>query len=144
MTTPTAPPRPWRRLLLLCGLCAWAGCGGGLTLVPVSGKVTLGGKAVPSGGVSFIADVAKGNNAQVICVGRLGPQGEYELKSQGVKPSDSGPGAPPGWYRVTIIEMRDSPLPKVPAKYMSEKDTPLSIEVLAEPPPGGYNFELRP
>lgn len=80
------------RLLLLGVACfALIGCGKGLTLGKVSGRVTVGGKAVPHGTVLFHA--ADGPAA----VGSIQPDGTYTLTTQ--KPGD---GAVVGPHRVTI------------------------------------------
>jgi hypothetical protein len=121
---------------------ALAGCGG-LHLVPVSGTVMMGGKPLPRGGVSFIPDASKGNTARVSCVGRINSQGRYELSTNGVKGSDSGKGAPLRWYKVTILTtLPGSPEIKVNAKYLDPVATPLSVEVVANPAPGAYDFDV--
>ena len=62
--------RPARRsarfLVLVAAALAVAGCGGGgPTLVPVRGKVTLpGGTPVHNGSVTFHPDAAKGNKSR--------------------------------------------------------------------------------
>jgi hypothetical protein len=119
-----------------------AGCGG-LKLVPVSGKVTLDNKPVHGGGVSFIPDASKGNTARVSCVGRINAQGRYELTTTAVKGSDSGKGAPLGWYKVTLLTtLPGAPEIKVHSKYLDPDKTPLSIEVVADPAPGAYDLKL--
>jgi hypothetical protein len=123
-------------------LLALAGCGG-LKLVPVSGKVTLNGKPLSGGGVSFSPDASRGNKARVSCLGRINAQGHYELSTSGVKGSDSGKGAPLGWYKVTLVTtLPGSPEISLPGKYLDPDKTPLSVEVVAKPEPGRYDFEL--
>jgi hypothetical protein len=134
--------RPVSGILCAWGLLALAGCGG-LKLVPVSGRVTLNDKPLNGGGVSFIPDASKGNNARVSCVGRITPQGRYELTTTAVKGSDSGKGAPVGWYKVTLITtLPGSPEITVDRKYTDPDRTPWSVEVLADAPPGAYDLKL--
>jgi hypothetical protein len=118
------------------------GCGG-LNLVPVSGKVMLGNKPLTGGAVSFNPDPAKGNNARVMCIGRINAQGRYELTTSGVNGSDTGKGAPLGWYKVTLITTLpgEQPIP-VHSKYTDPERTPLSIEVVAEPSQGAYDLTV--
>lgn len=130
----------WRRLLACC-LFSLAGCGG-LKLVPVSGTAMLGDKPIPSGGFCFTPDIEKGNNAHVVCVGRIGPDGRYEVKTATVNASQGGPGAPLGWYKVTYIDLRNSPAIKVNSKYLSNGSTPLLIEIVTNPKPGQYDIKL--
>jgi hypothetical protein len=135
--------RVWWQMLWACGLLTLTGCGG-FTLIPVSGKVTLGGKPLKGGGVSFVPDASRENNARVSCVGRIDSQGRYTLSTTGVKGSDSGKGAPLGWYKVILLTtLPGSPEISVPAKYLDPKDTPLKVKVVADPEPGAYDLELK-
>jgi hypothetical protein len=129
-----------------CGLLILSGCSGGLKKTSVSGKVTVNGQALTSGRVLFFPDAEKGNEARVGCAGRLDGEGSYELRTSGMKGSESGPGAPLGWYKVVLqdVQGKDEVERKVPGKYLDEKTTPLSIEVVADPPPGHYDIELKP
>jgi hypothetical protein len=132
---------------MLCafGLLALVGCGG-LKCVPVSGTLTLDGKPLPGYGLAFIPDTSKGNNEHVGCFSRFDSQGHYDLKAEGVKGSDRSPGAPLGWYKVVLItDLEGMPRPlkfKVDAKYLEVDKTPLSVEVVAKPEPGRYDFKL--
>jgi hypothetical protein len=129
-------------ILCACGLLALAGCGG-LKLVPVSGKVMLGDKPLKGGGVSFIPDASKGNTARVSCTGRIDSQGHYQLATSAVRGSDSGKGAPLGWYKVTLLTtLPGSPEISVNSKYLDPETTPLSVEVVADPSPGAYDLKL--
>jgi hypothetical protein len=136
-----AKKKAWA-LLWAWGLLALAGCGGPKR-VPVSGKVTLGDKPLTTGRVFFSPDVAKGNNARVACVGRLDEQGGYELHTTGITNKDSGKGAPPGWYKVTIRQQGSTELaPGIKPAYLDESTTPLSVEVVPDAPPGAYDLKL--
>jgi hypothetical protein len=126
----------------LWGLLTAAGCGGP-RLVPVSGVVTLDGKPLSHAVVSFNADATKGNTATVSCVGRLNEQGQYQLKTMAVKKSDSGEGAPLGWYKVTLLTgLPGEPEITVNPKYLDPSKTPLSVEVVENPAPGQYDLKL--
>jgi hypothetical protein len=125
-----------------------AGCGG-IKLVPVSGKVTLNGQPLVGGGVNFVPDPEKGNQAAVACVGRIDSKGQYELRATH---GAVGKGAPLGWYKVTLTLTQSDTLPEramtgapqavVPGKYLDAEQTPLSIEVVAEPVEGMYDLPL--
>jgi hypothetical protein len=126
--------------LCASALLASAGCGG-LKVVPVSGKVTIDKVPLKGGLVSFNADASKGNKANVMCVGRINSEGRYELTTNSV--SETRKGAPLGWYKVTL----KTTLPgeaeiKVPGKYLDFEQTPLWIEVVADPKSGAYDLEL--
>jgi len=130
-------------ILCACGLLPLAGCGG-LKLVPVSGKMTMNGKPLTGGGVSFVPDASKGNEARVACLGRIGPQGQYEAKTAGVQGSQQGKGVPLGWYKVIIVtSVMGSPPIKVDPIYTDPEKTPFSIEVIANPAPDRYHFDLK-
>ncbi len=79
-------------------LLALAGCGdkvqGRAGLVPVTGKVTLDGKPLTTGTVSFIG--SGGNNEAF--TGQIDGSGNYKL---GASPTD--PGALPGEYKVIVM-----------------------------------------
>ena len=129
---------------ILCGsgLLALACCGGP-KLVTVAGTVTLDGKPLGGAAVSFNPDASKGNKARVSCLGRINPQGRYEVGTSGVEASDSGVGAPLGWYKVTLMTtLPGSPEIHVPSKYLDMEKTPLTVEVVADPAPGHYDFKL--
>jgi hypothetical protein len=124
------------------GLLSLAGCGG-LKLVPVSGKVTQAGNPLTGGAVSFVPDASRGNNARLSCMGRIGPDGRYQLTTSGVTRSEAGKGAPLGWYKVTLLTTLPGAADiTVNPKYTDPAKTPLSIEVVANPEQGQYDFDL--
>jgi hypothetical protein len=131
------------RLVCAVGLLALAGCGGP-KLVSVSGKVTVGGQPLTTGQVLFSPDPSKGNNARVACVGRLDDQGRFELSTAGVTGSERGKGAPLGWYKVTIRKQLNSTemSPRINPDCFDESKTPLSVQVVASPQAGAYDFEV--
>jgi hypothetical protein len=110
----------------------------------VSGQVTVDGQPLPVGRVCFNPDATKGNNARVACIGRLGKDGRYVLNTAGVKGSENGPGAPLGWYKVTLLNPTGSSVldGKVHPVYFDENKTPLSVEVVADPPADAYDLKV--
>ena len=135
--------RPVWPILCAWGLLTLAGCGG-LKLVPVSGKVTQAGKPLTGGAVSFVPDASRGNKARLSCMGRIGPDGRYELTTSGVTRSETGKGAPLGWYKVTLLTtLPGAPDITVDPRYTDPARTPLTIEVVAKPSPGAYDLKLR-
>ena len=121
-----------------------AGCAGeeGEKLAPVSGEVTVNGQPVPSGNVTFCPDGSKGNASQHQPIGSIGAGGRFELFVPGGKK-----GAPAGWYKVVVLAL-DDPQPGKPNKYLvnkkyaSQASTPLSVEVVANPDAGRYDWKL--
>jgi hypothetical protein len=140
------PPNRRPTGLFLAGLLGafLAGCGQGAGLVPVTGKVTLDGKPLGTGTVTFHPDAAKGNAAPHLAAGEIDGQGNYKLLSDGKE------GVPPGWYKVTVTaqEPADSKNPYAPpqsivnAKYRDVKTSNLSVEVVGNPSPGAYDFSV--
>jgi hypothetical protein len=122
------------------------GCGG-IRRVPVAGTVTLDGQPFTGGHLVFSPDVSKGNIYRINCRGRV-KDGHYELETNAVDRTDSGPGVPLGWYKVTWVMLEEStkkhpiaPI-NVNSKFRDPDKTPLSIEVKDNPEPGAYDFKL--
>jgi hypothetical protein len=128
-----------RRVLVLLGCLAVAlsGCAS-WGVAPVSGKVTLNGKALPNAKVTFQPIGKNGKEVGPASYGETNGSGEYSLSLIGNK----GKGAMLGMHRVTITALQgpppdpadDNPKPRVdlvPERY--NKDTELKFEVL----PGG-------
>jgi hypothetical protein len=115
--------------------------------VPVSGKVTVDGKAVPTGNIVFKPDAAKGNtNLKYEPVAFINADGTYTVKT-GTKN-----GAPVGWYKVAIeasepitdvVATGTVPKAYVNTRYNSVENSGLSVEVKADPAPGAYDFPLK-
>jgi hypothetical protein len=133
------------RLLVCCVAGLLLGCGENLKTVPVSGRVTVGGKPLPLGSVSYVPDATKGNNVRVTPSGSIDANGNYELGSKGQT------GAPPGWYKVvvrTVIAGMDptesAKAPKINASYGSPATTPLSREVMPDAAANAYDLQLTP
>jgi hypothetical protein len=138
---------------MILGSLWLAGCGGSkkdtLTdLVPVSGKVTVGGTPVPIGQVNFYPDTSKGTSGESTPSGSLKADGSYSLKTAANGYIKDG--APPGWYKVTVSsgaasepEQWKAKMPTFSNDYANEKNTPLSIEVKSGAPAGAYDLKLR-
>lgn len=115
-----------RRLMIaagFCGLWAVSGCSGTPakeTPTGVKGIVTLAGKPLPEGTVSF-SNSATGNAA----VAQLGAEGKFTVTG----------GVVPGEYKVTITPPTptpDNPAPKasaIPEKYRNEATSDLKAKI---------------
>jgi hypothetical protein len=142
--------RRWRLIshVGFCGIVyvglSGCGTGGGEKLTPVVGKVTVDGKPLTTGAVTFHPDAAKGNSTPHIPVGTLDAQGNYKLMSA------TKEGAPPGWYKVTVSaqEPIDPKNPYAPPKHLinpkfSDASTSgLEVEVVANPSAEAYDLKL--
>lgn len=129
-------------------LLAIMGCAGSATdnlvLVPVTGKVTVGGKALHTGSVSFRPDKARGNTSTVESHGDIAEDGAYTLFT------NKKPGAPVGKYIVLVTASEDidprnpSATPKelVDRKYADPDRPLLQVEVEAGPKAGQYDLSL--
>ncbi len=142
----------WRPLgiLSLCGVLSLtlAGCGKGAedrdNLLRVVGKVTVNGKPLSTGAVTFQPDTTKGNNTPHIPVGQLDAEGTYKLMSA------TKAGAPPGWYKVTVSaqEPIDEKNPYAPPKYIihpkfgNVQTSGLAVQVVDKPAAGAYDFKV--
>ncbi len=151
---PTNSPRPPVRPLglWLLGLAALAltSCSSSpapLTLVPVEGKVTVGGSPLPLGQVTFYPDSTKGNGTDKIPVGSIEGDGSYKIRTgtaEGVRD-----GAPPGWYKVTVVvkgvgtpEQAKAKAPQYNPSFTNSKQTPISIEVKEGASAKAYEINL--
>jgi hypothetical protein len=124
----------------LTALLYLAGCGDGLTYVPVKGKVTLKNAPVTAGTVVFVPSVD--NPLRVSAKGKLNPDGTFELTTDGKS------GVPIGSYVACVqpqmrrVNGKEAP-PRIFAdKYIDANDNPLKIEVVANPAPGAYDLIL--
>lgn len=136
--------RGWVRLQVLVALAtaAAAGCKGEEPVPAVAGTVTVNGRPVPGGTVTFYPDAAKGNASPHLPTGVIEADGRFEVCLP-----EARKGAPPGWYRVVVFAA-DDPQPGKPVrffvhkKYTDRGTTPLSVEVVANPEPGRYDLKL--
>jgi hypothetical protein len=119
-----------------------------LTLLPVSGKVTIGGTPMPLGNVNFFPDSSKGNTSTKVPSALVLEDGSFKLMT-----SDSAgtrkEGAPPGWYKVVVMrvnpgtpEQQKLKVESYSGDYQSEKKTKLSIEVKEGAGANAYDIKL--
>jgi len=114
--------------------------------VPVAGKVTFkDAKPLPRGTVIFTPDGAKGNKSQHEPRGPIDADGNYKLSTT----AQLG-GVQPGWYTVTIVaqepydESKSSWDPPwlINRKYGNRDTSGLAVEVIENPEPGRYDFQV--
>ncbi len=132
----------WLSALPVCAVLATlAGCGtGGPELPPrakVHGKVTLDGKALTSGFVTFVPDRSRGTSGP-IGVGGIDAEGHYELTTDR---QSNGDGALIGFHRVRIVArapsqdaMQSSSMTPslIPPRYENEETSGFAFEVKAD------------
>jgi hypothetical protein len=139
--------RGWLSLAILGGFALTSVVGCGPKRLPVSGTVTLDGKPLNDGQLVFTPDNAKGNTSRIVCTSWI-KDGRFNLETNGVTRSESGSGAPPGWYKVSfrILHEGGKKNPQAPVnvngQFMDPETTPLSVEVKDKPEPGAYDFKL--
>ncbi len=151
---------PRLAVFCLCAAFAAAGChGSGPKLYTVKGKVSVNGNPLKGGAIVFHPDAAKGNKAATGASGTIKDDGEYELATNGK------PGIPLGWYKVTVTALAPmgqpggsvadptkdggggvaplaAPSAAINPKFGDPATTTLSVEVVASPEPGRYDFSL--
>ena len=105
---------------------SFAGCEDGpVRLTPVRGRVSYKGDYLRGGIIVFTPDPARNSD---------GPLSHAEIQSDGsyVLGGDDGPGAIPGWHRVTITAFGDGDgRQALPARY-------------GDPEQSGLRFEVKP
>jgi hypothetical protein len=114
--------------------------------VPVVGHVTFKGRPLTTGLVVFQPDRKKGNALPHEPRGGIDEEGNYELAVNGTK------GAPPGWYRVTVIATepfdpaKPYVIPKtlIPLRYSDPKMSGFTVQVVENPATGAYDLKLNP
>lgn len=124
-------------VFLALSILTLGGCGESETLYPVSGKVFCNVDPLTGGTVSFTPDATKGNTTKLVPGGKIGADGTYTLISGG------RPGAPLGWYKVSIVTNAPGETPstvKVPPRFADPNRSDLTVEVVANPEPDRYNF----
>jgi hypothetical protein len=87
------------RWLLFPSVLLAAGCGGGHPIAPVSGKVTLNGKALEGAIVSF-QPLEASRDAGIGSTGKTDANGQYRLKT-----ADGKDGAIVGKHKVVITHL---------------------------------------
>ena len=148
---PKSPVQRWARACLLLGIVsALFGCGRrGELLVPVEGVVTLKGRPLHDGAVSFRPDTAQGNRSLHQPTGAIQPDGRYRLFV------GHRAGAPPGHYKVVIfaneaiVHEAGSVHPGMPKslidrRYNAPTTTPLAVEVVPHEERVSLDFDLEP
>ena len=141
--------RPIARAFCVFGLLLLFGCSTGPKRVPASGTIELDGRPLEAGILVFDPDVAKGNTARVSCTSPV-HNGHFDVQTAGVERSDTGPGIPLGWYKVSIRANRPGVPPTFPgqpvldidAKYLNPDKTTLEIEIVENPAPGAYDLKV--
>lgn len=125
----------------------WAGCGNA-EVAPVEGTITLGGKPIGPGVITFVPDKSKGNSGKG-AVGYFEADGRYTLSTY-----EPGDGARRGNHHVFITPraVGSSPnadplpgqqkLPPIPKKYSNRNQSLLSAEVNAGS--NTIDFDLQP
>lgn len=118
-----------------------AGCGSRTgKLHTVTGKVTLpDGTPVTQGVVTYAADKSRGNQSTFTASGKINSDGTYTLLT------NDKDGAPPGWYKVTVVTNYpggDPPRITLNRKYADPKRSDLAREVVADPAPGAYDLRV--
>jgi hypothetical protein len=103
-------------------------------LAPVRGKVSYRGKPLGTGTIVFAPDSLRGNSGP-LARADIQADGSYQLKAGTLT------GAPPGWHRVTVAAVADTPQPPgqkmanprtlLPEKYRDPELSGLSCEVQA-------------
>jgi hypothetical protein len=112
------------------------------TLVPVKGKVSVKGKPLATGTIVFHPDRDKGNTSKQEPRGTVAEDGTYELES------NDEPGAPTGWYKVTVYAMKNEGSTKPPTwlasqKFSDVKSSGLTAEVVNNSTKS-FDFDLTP
>lgn len=138
-------------LVVLVCVFVVSGCGKKLPpMAPVSGKVTVEGQPLSSGQVAFVPDVqVLGADKPIeqsgagLSAGQI-TNGEYKIYTAGKE------GAPLGKYKVTVTPsmMPTGDAKKMPASgfnraYGDPRNTPLMVEVVANPDAGRYDLKLK-
>jgi hypothetical protein len=131
-------------LLAACvgGLAALSGCGNspsaGGPYLPVKGKVTLGGKPLVGGDVTFVPlDGAPGRARPE---GTVDKSGNYSVQTAGAE------GAPAGKYRavLTVSGEDRTQLGQFDPRYSQWEKSPLIVEVKENAPAAAYDLKLDP
>lgn len=130
-----APRRSFIGSLLTCGfLSGLVGCGTDQPLlVEVTGRVTLGGKGLTAGSITF-HPTADNPFQQDSPSSQLQVDGSFRMRTW-----PWGDGVPPGSYRVTLSPELASRIGR--ARYGELSATPLSITV-PESPVEGHEFRV--
>lgn len=119
------------KVLLLVGLLAVSGCGGGPKLVPFTGKVVVEGRTQPISGDAVIALVPVEGLGKERLQGMINPDGAFKLTTY-----PHGDGVMPGKYKI-LIQFNGG---KVFEQYTAANTTPLTVDV---PDSGLMDYEIK-
>lgn len=139
-------------LVVFVGLGLVLGCSKDHPMASISGKVTVDGKPLSGGHVSFIPDVPQGDEGVReasktptggLSAGEIGSDGTYKIYTGGKE------GAPLGKYKVTVTpsmvpptDATEAPPLEFNKKFSDAQSTPLKKEVVASPKAGDYDLKL--
>jgi len=142
MTT-KSPRRSRLGWSLVCalGLVVTSGCADGIKRVPVAGTVTLDGRPFSGGVLHFYPDPAKGNTHRVDCLSPV-RGGKFTLLTTAIKDSDSGTGAPIGWYKVYLYTDIPGVNVDIHPRFTDPEKTTVSVEVVENPAPDAYDIKF--
>jgi hypothetical protein len=105
----------------------------------VSGKATVDGKPLNTKLITILFAPDLGNPLKKIPSGVLDDQGNYIMSTGATG------GVPPGRYRVHVHwdskNAKGQPCP-VHSRFLDSGLTPLTVEVVANPPPGAYDLKF--
>ena len=130
----------FRSASVLTAMVFLAGCGDGFTYVAVKGKVTLKNEPITTGEVVFVPE--EGNPIGVNATGKIKPDGTFVLTTE------NRSGVPTGSYIACVrpqmrrLKGQDPPPRVFSDKYISANESPLKIQVVANPAPGAYDLLL--
>jgi hypothetical protein len=127
----------------LAGLAAGCGALGGSEPAHVTGRVTIRGKPLAKGTITFVATDARPNASSLI-----GPDGAYDLKT-----NTPGDGVLPGEYRVVVSDVNPAELlqsipgapPRGTARVRGRYENPDTTDLKAVVKPGQNTipFDLK-
>ena len=140
-------------LLWAASAVSLSGCKGQPSekFVTVEGRLMVEGQPVTTGHIGFIPDESRGNMHPEYSIGDIQPDGKFKLVT-----NDKG-GVRLGWYKVVIWAASEpiSPTPTfgangqptpinwvVATKYTTKETTDLFVEVVEQPSPGRYDFNV--
>jgi len=116
-------------LIVVGVLC---GCGGNQERVPVHGLVTLDGKPLPVGTVSFM-----GEGGYAVASGDI-HEGKYTVSESGNRR-----GIPPGTYGVRITSWLEQPGAELPGGGFAEGKSAIPVRY-SEPKTSGFTADIQP
>ena len=128
-------------LFIALGLAVVAGCSSGPKRVPVQGEVTLDGQPLSGGVLHFYPNPDRGNPHRVDCLSPV-RAGKYNLLTTAVRDSETGEGAPLGWYKVYLYTEVPDLVIKIDPRFTDPARTPIEVEVVEKPEPGQYKIEF--